>query len=72
MLKTSITLVLIVSLAVLIFLSGCQTLSSDKEQQVRKFSRISNLNRRMLNEDIQNAWLLDRPSYLSRWIVRSN
>jgi len=72
MLKTSITLVLIVSLAVLIFLSGCQTLSSDKEQQVRKFSRISNLNRRMLNEDIQNTWLLDRPSYLSRWIVRSN
>jgi hypothetical protein len=72
MLKTSITLVLTVSLAVLIFLSGCQTLSSDKEQQVRKFSRISNLNRRMLNEDIQNAWLLDRPSYLSRWIVRSN
>ena len=54
------------------FLGGCQTLSSDKEMQIRKYSRISDLNRRMLHEDVEAIMLLDRPSNLSRWHVRNS
>lgn len=61
----------IVSLLVLVclvpVLGGCQTLVASKEQQIRKFSRMSELNRLMFNEDIQNLLMLDRSSNLSPW-----
>jgi hypothetical protein len=53
------------------FLTGCQTMTSDKDQQIRKYSRISDINRRMLAEDIDVFLLLDRPSRLSKLHVRT-
>jgi len=44
----------------------------DKEQQVRKYSRISDMNRRMLADDIDAVFLLDKPSQLTRWHVRND
>ncbi len=58
---------LLVSLALMI--GGCQTLTNTPEEQNRKYSRISNLNRMMFNEDIDNILLLDKPSQLTRWHI---
>ena len=49
------------------FLGGCQTLNRNNEQQIRKYSRISDLNRRMMADDFDKIMLLDRPSRLSEW-----
>ena len=51
-------------------LSGCQTMTRDSEQQIQKYSRISDLNRRMLTEDVDALLLLDQPSNLSWYHVR--
>ena len=51
-------------------LSGCQTTTRDSEQQIQKYSRISDMNRRMLAEDVDALLLLDEPSSLSWWHVR--
>ena len=51
-------------------LSGCQTMTRDSEQHIQKYSRISDLNRRMLAEDVDAILLLDDPSTLSWWHVR--
>lgn len=61
--------VMIVSLLVGtgVFLSGCQTMTHDEEQQKRKYSRISDVNRRLFNEDIQTIFFLDEPSKLTQW-----
>ena len=67
MIRMMITAVLLVGVTSLL---GCQTLTRDREQQITKYSRISDLNRRMLNEDLDRIFLLDRPSSLSRWHVR--
>ncbi len=66
MLKVTIATVL-ASLVVII--GGCQTLTTTPEEQSRKYSRISNLNRMMFNEDIDNILLLDKPSQLTRWHI---
>jgi len=44
---------------------GCKTLSKDEEQNTHKYSRVSEINRRMLAEDIERLLLLDKPSTLS-------
>lgn len=69
MLKVMITALLVCSA---VFLSGCQTVTRNKEEQIRKYSRISDLNRRMLAEDMDAILLLDRPSSLTRWNVRDD
>ena len=56
-------------LVLTIFLGGCQSLSRNNDQQVRKYSRVSDLNRRMLAEDLDKILLLDRPSRLTEWHV---
>ena len=50
---------------------GCETMTNGPEQQITKYSRISELNRRMLAEDVDAILLLDRPSILTPWYVRS-
>ena len=52
-------------------LVGCQTPIHDEEQQVRQYSKMSELNRRMLAEDIDHILRLERPSRLSQWHVRT-
>lgn len=61
----AIVLSLLISAGV--FLTGCQTMARDEEQQVRKYSRISDVNRRLLAEDVDAIFLLDRPSRLTHW-----
>ena len=57
--------------ALVVSLVGCQTPVRDEEQQVRQYSKMSELNRRMLAEDIDHILLLERPSRLSQWHVRT-
>lgn len=52
-------------------LTGCETMVNTKEQQIRKYSRMSEINRRLLVEDIDTLLLLDRSTQLSRWHLRT-
>ena len=72
MLKGMVRIFFVVLLLLSIFVGGCQTLTRDKEQQIRKYSRISNVNRRLLAEDSDRFFLLDRPSRLTPWHMRSD
>ena len=49
---------------------GCHTPSRDSEQSINQYSRIAEINRRMLSEDMEAFWLLDQPSHLTRWNLR--
>jgi hypothetical protein len=49
--------------------AGCETMTRDSDQQIRKYSRISDINRRMLAEDVDTILLLDAPSSLTHWQV---
>ena len=63
---------LIISLVCMgMMLCGCQTLTRDPEQQNQKYSRIADLNRRMLAEDIDAILMLERQSNLSPYHIRS-
>ena len=48
---------------------GCESAARNKEQQVRKYDRISDINRRLLMEDIDAILLLDEPSGLTDWYI---
>ena len=52
------------------FLGGCQTMTRDSEQQIHKYSRVSELNRRMFAEDVDTFLLLDEPSALTSWHIQ--
>lgn len=52
-------------------LAGCQTMTNTKEQQIRKYSRMSEINRRLLAEDIDAIFLLDRSSQLTSYHMRT-
>ena len=62
-------MVIIGVVLVAVCIGGCQTMTRDSDQQAQKYSRISELNRRMLAEDIDAILLLDRPSNLTPWHV---
>jgi hypothetical protein len=66
------TLLLVVLLAAAALLGGCATLSKDSEQEVRSYSRISELDRRMWAEDMDTFWLLDHPSRLTPYHLLTN
>lgn len=55
--------------AVGLVLGGCETMTRDSDMQIRKYSRIAEINRRLLAEDIDRILLLDKPSSLSRWPI---
>ena len=57
----------IVTLCMLI--SGCQTMTMDKEQHIRHLSRVSAHHKRMLAEDVDSIFMINRPSRLSNWHV---
>jgi len=59
----------VVLLAIGGFLGGCQTLTRDSDQQIRKYSRVADVNRRLLAEDVDTLLLLDEPSTLTEWHV---
>ena len=67
-----IAVVTIIVLCGSVFLGGCQSLSRSKEQQIQKYSRISELNRRMLGDDIDAYLMMDRPSRLSRMHIMAD
>ena len=64
-----IVVVLLLGCWALMLVGGCQSLTRDEEQQVRKYSTISNLQRRMLVDDIDRLLFLERPSRLSQWHI---
>jgi len=51
-------------------LGGCQTLTRDSDQQIKKYGRIADMNRRLLAEDMDSLLLLDQPSSLTRYHIR--
>ena len=69
MLKITVSLLLLV---LFLSLTGCQTLTADSEGNIQEYSRIADLNRRMLAQDIEAFWLLDRPSRLTRYYIPSH
>ena len=64
-------LIVALLLCAALLLGGCQTLTSDSAQETQKYSRIADLNRRMLTDDMNAVFLLERPSRLSNFHVRS-
>ena len=54
-------------LGLALLMAGCQTMVADKDQQIRKYSRIAEVNRRMFNEDIDALLMLKRSSDLTPW-----
>jgi len=69
MMKALMKLALLVLMGLTICLGGCQYLGVNKEEQVRKISRVAEINRRMLADDFEAITMFDRPSSLSRWLV---
>ena len=57
-------------LGVGLMLGGCETLTRDKDQQYRRYSRLADLNKRLLAEDIDSFFLLDKPSSLTHWYIQ--
>lgn len=64
--------VIVLLLCGVLFFAGCQSPGHDKEQNIQKYSRIADLNRRMLAEDFEKFWLLDRPTRLTKWQTGGN
>jgi hypothetical protein len=64
-------LMAIVVLCVGFCLTGCETMVNTEEQQFRKYSRMSDINRRLLVEDIDAILLLDRSTQLTPWHMRT-
>ena len=54
-----------------VLLAGCQNYSyirsDNREEKIRQFSRIAEMNSRMLGSDLDTYLLLDKPSSLSHW-----
>ncbi len=69
--KTIALIVLSGVFGLTVLLSGCQNYShirsSNKEEKIRRFSRIAEMNSRMLVSDLDTYLLLDKPSSLSHW-----
>jgi len=58
-------LLAVILLGLAAVLIGCQTLTETPQQSQQRYSRIVELNRLMLNADIDAILLMDRPSYLT-------
>ncbi len=48
---------------------GCQSTTHSGKQQIRKYSRLSNMQSMMLADDIERMLLLDRPTRLTQWHI---
>ena len=53
-----------------LLLGGCATLTRDEDQQSRRYSRLADLHKRLLAEDIDSFFLLDKPSSLTHWHIQ--
>ncbi len=52
--------------------SGCQRPSmTEQRNKARQYSRIAELHRQMMIEDVDKYLMLDRPTRLSPWLVLS-
>ncbi len=49
--------------------TGCATVVRSPEEQVQKYSRMGELGRHMITEDLDKYMLMDRPSRLSEWHI---
>jgi len=64
-----VVLLVTVILGLGIVLTGCQTTAGTPQQNAQKYSRVLELNRMMIMDDIETFWLMDRPSNLSYYRV---
>ena len=64
-------LMAMLTLCVVFCLSGCRTMVRTDQEQIRKYSRMSEINRRLLVEDIDAIFLFDKSTNLTRWYMRS-
>ena len=50
-------------------LGGCETMVRTGEQQKQKYSRLNDINRRLLAEDMDAVLLMREPSHLHHWHI---
>lgn len=61
---------IVVVLAGLIGLTGCATSTRSSEQRMAHHRRIMENDLKLLVEDWDMLWLMDRPTRLSKWVER--
>ena len=65
-----IRLLLVLTLVGVFMLGGC-TLTETSKASCQRIMAAQDVQMRMLSEDTQYVFLLDRPSFLTPWAVRS-
>jgi len=50
-------------------LGGCETMVRTSDQQKLKYSRLEDINRRLLAEDMDSLFLMNEPSRLTSWHI---
>jgi hypothetical protein len=58
------------AVALLIGITGCETAVRSEGQRAAHQRRIAENDMKLLVEDWDTFWLLDRPSHLSKWVER--
>jgi hypothetical protein len=62
-------LFVVLALLAATFMAGCGLVHTYEERK-RRFRNINELQSRMIVDDFDYFWLVDRPTYLSYWYVR--
>jgi hypothetical protein len=60
---------LFVLVLILVLEPGCATLTQTSAEHIHSYDRTLYHDSHLLPEDVDTAFLMDRPSRLSRWIV---
>jgi hypothetical protein len=63
-------LLMLVMLVGLAALGGCATMTRSGDDNWATFERSVQYDMRQMAEDFNYVWMLDRPSRLSRWVMR--
>ena len=62
-------LFVLIVLCVAVWLSGCGLADTENQRKLR-YKHVVDANTRMLIDDWDHFWLMDRPSKLTHWHVR--
>lgn len=63
-------LLLLVVMVGLVLLGGCATMTQSSEEVTAQYGRIWGYELQQMSDDWNFAWLVDRPSRLTRWVMR--
>ena len=64
------SVLLLGGLFVLVCLSGCATLTKSADENNAAIARAQEIESREMADDWNMIWMQERPSRLSRWVVR--